>query len=231
MIEQLTLKIRPQEDATFENFVGQANAALVAHLSAIAESRMTAGGLYLWGTGAVGCSHLLQAMVHRTEAVGLTALYLCFKEIGLAPACLEDLDVFSCVMLDDIEVILGDLRWEEALFHCMNRILQAGGSCILAGHLAPAELACVLPDLRSRIGWGGVFQVAQLTDEEKGQLLQTRARLRGFVLPDDVIHFLLRSQPRDVPALLHILDHLDGVSLSAKRRLTVPFVREALRTA
>lgn len=230
MIEQLTLKIRPQEDATFENFVGTANAPLVAHLAAIAEGHIPAAvGVYIWGNAGVGCSHLLQAMAHRAQAVGRTALYICLRETGLAPACLEDIEVFSCVLLDDIEAVLGDPVWEEALFHCINRILQTGGSCIIAGHQVPLQLTGCLPDLRSRIGWGGVFQIVALTDEEKGELLRTRALLRGFVLPDDVIHLLLRHQVREVSTLLGVLDHLDGASLAAKRRLTVPFVREVLR--
>jgi hypothetical protein len=37
--------------------------------------------------------------------------------------------------------------------------------------------------------------------------------------------------PRDLPSLLALLDDLDGESLAAQRRLTIPFIRAALETA
>jgi DnaA family protein len=47
-------------------------------------------------------------------------------------------------------------------------------------------------------------------------------------LPQETSDYLLRRMPRDLPSLLDILDHLDEASLIAQRRLTVPFIRDAL---
>jgi DnaA family protein len=38
----------------------------------------------------------------------------------------------------------------------------------------------------------------------------------------------LKRMPRDLPSLLRILDELDEASLVAQRRLTIPFIRNAL---
>jgi DnaA family protein len=40
--------------------------------------------------------------------------------------------------------------------------------------------------------------------------------------------YLLKRVPRDLRSLLEILDELDEASLAAQRRLTIPFIRDAL---
>jgi DnaA family protein len=47
-------------------------------------------------------------------------------------------------------------------------------------------------------------------------------------LPHDTSDYLLKRMPRDLPSLLDILDQLDEASLIAQRRLTIPFIRDAL---
>ena len=60
------------------------------------------------------------------------------------------------------------------------------------------------------------------------QALQIRAARRGLTLADDAAVFLLRRLPRDMHSLCGALDRLDEASLVAQRRLTVPFLRQAL---
>ena len=59
-------------------------------------------------------------------------------------------------------------------------------------------------------------------------MLQRRAELRGLVLSDEITAYLARRLPRDMRTLLDILDRLDEASLAAKKKLTIPFVRELL---
>ena len=60
------------------------------------------------------------------------------------------------------------------------------------------------------------------------QALRQRARLRGLELGDEVMAYLSKHLARDTHSLFRFLDRLDQASLAAKRRLTVPFVRELL---
>jgi DnaA family protein len=46
---------------------------------------------------------------------------------------------------------------------------------------------------------------------------------------DDVLDFLFRRYPRDLGALLDLLDRLDRETLARKRRLTVQLVRDVIR--
>jgi DnaA-homolog protein len=54
--------------------------------------------------------------------------------------------------------------------------------------------------------------------------------LRGLELPVETWHWLQRRFPRDMRTLYELLDTLDVAALAAQRRLTVPFIREVLRS-
>jgi DnaA family protein len=93
---------------------------------------------------------------------------------------------------------------------------------------APAQLSLSLPDLRSRLGWGVVYQLKPLNDSQRMKALQLRARQKGCEMPDETAAYLLRRLPRDLPALFDLLERLDEASLAAQRKLTVPFVKSVL---
>ena len=76
---------------------------------------------------------------------------------------------------------------------------------------------------------GQIYKLQPLSDEDKLQALQLRARLRGFELPEDVGRFLLKRLDREMRTLFMTLDQLDRASITAQRKLTIPFVKEILK--
>jgi DnaA family protein len=94
--------------------------------------------------------------------------------------------------------------------------------------MSSRECPIELPDLQSRLARLATFQVNALGDDERVQALQLRARHRGLDLPDETARFLLSRSRRDMASLYGVLDKLDSEALRAKRRLTIPFVKEVL---
>ena len=88
-----------------------------------------------------------------------------------------------------------------------------------------------MADLKSRLARLPVFQIHALGDDERISALQLRSRHRGLELPDDTARYLLKRSRRDMASLYKLLDTLDKEALRAKRRLTIPFVREVLGAA
>ena len=131
------------------------------------------------------------------------------------------------IIADDVESL--DEAQQIDLFHRINEARQTGSAVLAAGNAPPAQLA-VREDLRSRLGWGLVYQVKPLTDAERAVYLSTEAERRGMRLGNEVVRYLLARVRRDLPSLGAILELLDRTSLEQKRRITVPFVREALKT-
>jgi len=226
--EQLALGVALDDQARFGNFFCADNGLLLSLLGDAAQGR--AEPLYLWGKPGTGRSHLLQAACHHAGELGRSAIYLPLSELTeLAPAVFDGMEAIQLVCLDDIDQIAGLPGWEEALFHLYNRI-HAASDCqlVVAASQPPRQLPIKLDDLRSRLGWGVVQQLANLTDEQKVKALQLRSSERGFELSDEVVNYLIHHASRSMNDLFALLDQLDAASLSAQRKITVPFVKQTL---
>jgi len=83
--------------------------------------------------------------------------------------------------------------------------------------------------LRTRMGWGLVYQIHGLTDDEKLATLTQMAEARGLTLSPGVLPYLLSHFQRDMVSLSSMLDSLDQYSLETKRPITLPLLREWLQ--
>jgi len=230
VLQQLALRMWLRESATFANYVAGESVGSNAQVVTALQQACAGGAerfVYLWGGNGVGKSHLLQATCHAAADEG--SVYLPLNEPGLAPEMLDGLEQMAVVAVDNLEAIAGDRNWETALFHFYNRIRDQGhGVLLLAADQPLAALALTLPDLRSRLAWGLVFQLHTLSDAEKLAAMQQRAHQRGFELSEEVGRYLLRHYQRDMTALFELLELLDQRSLALQRRLTIPFVKEVI---
>lgn len=213
---QLLLDIVPDWVPTLDNFVAGRNVELLSTLRQMLNGETQERCLYLWGEPGSGKSHLLQAAVAEARARGQAAICLC----GAVPEAVQ------VVAVDDVEAL--DDAAQIDLFELYNRMRESGGVLLTSGPAAPAQLP-LRDDLRTRLGWGLVYQVHGLNDEEKAQALENHAQARGLVLPHEVTQYLLRHGRRDLPALLAVLDALDERCLSLKRGASVPLLKEVMQ--
>lgn len=224
---QLPLNVRLRDEATLDNFL--ADAPVMPLLMALEQQSGEQGEalIYLYGPPDAGKSHLLQACCHTAPD---TAWYLPLSELaGYPPASvLQGVEDLQLVCLDDIDAVLGDEAWELALFNFFNRARARHCRLVISGSAAPRALAVDLPDLRSRLGWGIVYQLPAITDDQRQAVLRFRAARRGMNLPAEVARYIVSRAPRALGELLELLDQLDQLSLAEQRALTVPFVKRAL---
>lgn len=233
-LQQLTLNLYLRDDATLANFYSGDNDKLLALLHSFTEhayviTKNSANFVYLWGTIGSGRSHLLMACNHEINKQGGRTAYLSMVEHKqLKPYVFENLERLSLLCIDDIDAIVGQLNWEKAILHCFDELLASGGRLMIAANATPQALNFVLPDLKSRLSGGIVYQVHTLSDEQKINALQMRAKLRGLTLADHVAKFIMNHYVRDAESLFTALDSLDKASLQEQRRLTIPFVKDVL---
>ncbi|TDO16707.1 MULTISPECIES: DnaA regulatory inactivator Hda [Halomonas] len=225
---QLPLGVGLRDDATFANFHPGPNAALVDRLM----HQFDEGGepfLYVWGACGTGRSHLLQAACHAASDRDCRALYLPLAELGhFPPLMLEEIERLDLVAIDDLDRVVGRKRWEEALFHAFNRLRDAGKRLVIAAEAPPRQLPVALCDLASRLSWGMTFHLRGLDDPGRLAALQLRARRRGMQMPVEVARYILHRGPRRLDELFDLLARLDRASLTAQRKLTIPFVKQTL---
>ncbi|MFV0276076.1 MAG: DnaA regulatory inactivator Hda, partial [Parahaliea sp.] len=224
---QLALQVQLRDEATLDNFM--ATPALAPLLPLLRDQCGTGGEpvLLLHGGRQSGKSHLLQASCHLA---GSRSRYLPLAELRDYPpaAVLAEMEAAALVCLDDLQAVTGREDWERELFHFYNRARAAGCRLLLAADAPPAALEFQLADLRSRLGWGIVYHLPAYDDGEKARLLVFRARRRGLQMSPEVARYIVSRAPRDLSALLALLDQLDERSLAEQRALTLPFVRAVL---
>lgn len=223
MSQQLTLGIHLRDDATFDNYFVSQNEQVVYNLKQQNEPYV-----FLFGENGSGKSHLLQAACHEIGQKGLPVVYLPLSEDGLMPAMLDGLENMSLIALDDIQEVIGDDKWEYALFNLYNRVREKGASMLVSSSQPLASLNIKLADLRSRLSWGPTFKLSSLSDSEKTHALQQRAKNRGLELADEVVTYLLKRSPRDMSSLFSLFEKLDKASMVEKRKLTIPFIKDYL---
>jgi DnaA-homolog protein len=161
-MKQIPLAIGVDPARTFETFLTGANSAAVAHLQAIGPA---AAPVYLWGPPGSGKTHLLQATAERWQSHG--GRVVCFDPRQPLPWRPEE--GMSLMVLDDCDELDGGQQ--QAAFALFIEATAHGAPVLAAGRVPPVDLP-LRDDLRSRLGWGHVYALVPLTEE------QTRAALR-----------------------------------------------------
>lgn len=222
---QLPLSLNLRDDAIFDNFFAGSNALVIDVLKSFIV-RETEQFIYCYGESGSGRTHLLQACCHLANQNEKTIFYLPLSQyVDFSPEILQALEQFQIVCIDDVDAVVGNRAWEEALFHFYNRARDQKTTLLVSAACAPKQLTCVLPDLQSRLAWGLTLEIKNLTDDEKIGVLQLRATFRGFQLSDDVAGYLIHHCSRNMRDLFSLLEKLDHASLIAKRKITIPFVK------
>jgi DnaA-homolog protein len=214
-MSQLLLDIAPDSQPTLDNFVVGRNLELLSALRHALAGSSSERCFYVWGETGSGKSHLLQACVRAA----LDAQHDAFYAHGSVP------QGAAVVAVDDVEQLNAAAQIE--LFNLYNQMRENGCVLLVSGKESALHLK-LRDDLRTRLGWGLVYQVHGLSDEEKALALSQHARAKGFVLSIEVTQYLLRHGRRDLPSLLAALDALDAHSLSLHRAPSVPLLKEVL---
>jgi DnaA family protein len=226
-MKQLALDIGLAPLPTLEAFFGGPNAAALQHLR-----RATADGsarspvpTYLWGESGTGKTHLLRAVREALREQGASCGW-CDAGAARLPAFDEN---WSAVLLDDVHCYSA-AQQAQAFNWFVNALNPAAGVSrwvLAAGRVPPADLP-LRDDLRSRLGWGHVFQLQWLDEAERRAVLRQHADARGIFLSDEVIAFMLSRFSRDLGSLMQMLDRLDRHALRKQRAVTVPLLKDML---
>jgi DnaA-homolog protein len=220
-MRQLLLDLGAEKPQTLETFVVGQNAELAQLLARFAKR---ADGMpherfvYLWGEAGAGRTHLLRALADAPQARYIPAgapedEYLFDESITL-------------YLMDDCDQLSPDAQ--IAAFALFNQVRENGALLVSAGDKPPAGLA-LREDLRTRLGWGLIYQVHGLTDEEKIAALTQAAQARGMTLSQGVLPYLITHFRRDMRSLSAMLDALDEYSLETQRPVTLPLLRSLLQ--
>jgi chromosomal replication initiation ATPase DnaA len=210
LAEQLRLGLRAPQRLRRESFlVSDCNAEAAGRLDAW--PAWTAPVLALVGPAGSGKSHLAHAWAARARA----------RVIGL-----EDLEL----AVDGPLVIEGADRRQarEPLFHLLNRTTDTAHAVLFTARARPADWACALPDLRSRLN---ALPVVELGHPDDGVLRSALLRLfdeRVLTPSPELVTYLVARMERSVPAAVALVDRLEAAHVEQRRPLNRALARELL---
>lgn len=204
-MKQLLLDIQPPAAPSLDNFVAGRNAEALFQLKRTLLENDNARFIYLWGERGCGKTHLIEACNTLAQSAGL-----------------------NMIGVDDVHLLAEDEQ--IALFDLYNQLRESGGMLVVSGNAAPGQMG-LRDDLATRLAWGLSYHLHPLSDEEKIQALKNHATARGMKLPDDVLDYCLRHLRRDMPSLIATIDALDEWSLTSKKAVTLPLLKQLLQAA
>lgn len=220
-MRQLLLDLGAEKPQSLDTFVTGKNDELVQLLQRLANRAATAlteRFVYLWGEPGAGKTHLLKALAATSGAR------------YIEPESHADGFLFSpeitLYLIDDCQALSCDSQ--IAAFNLFNQAREHNAALVVAGTVPPAILQ-LREDLRTRLGWGLIYQLHGLTDDEKIAALNHAAAARGLTLPPGVLPYLLTHFRRDMRSLSAMLDALDQYSLETQRPITLPLLRNLLQ--
>lgn len=215
-MRQLTLAIGFDTEPTFDTFLAGANSVALEALRAMP---LPAPPVYLWGAAGAGKTHLLRAWAQALRQGGgrcawfdaQTPLPWAFDEGG------------ALIVIDGVDR-LDSLR-QHAAFTLFIEAASHGVQMAGAGRLPPVDLP-IREDLRTRFGWGLVFELQPLGESDIRAALRLEAERRRIGLSDEVLDYLLTRFERDLSSLMALLRRLDDFSLAERRAITVPLLKK-----
>jgi len=221
-MKQIALPIGLARGPTLASFCAGPNEAALRHLQLWAGSPTRSPvPTYLWGANASGKTHLLKAVMETLREQGASAGWM-DANIHEPPEFNEG---WAVVLLDDVHLYTAVQQHAAFNWFVNAQSLQRG--VLAAGEFPPTHLK-LREDLRTRLGWGHVFQLQVLSEPERRAVLRQAADARGVFLGDEVMDFMLTRFSRDLGHLMELLEQLDGYALQTKRAITIPLIKSML---
>ena len=230
MPEQYPLHFEFLANQTFNDFFSGENQPIIENL----QDCVLGNGeknIFLWGKSGQGKSHLLQACCHFAQQHQKPSFYFDLSRNSRhQPAILKGIDEYDVVCLDNVDTVVGNESWELAIYELMKYQYQKGHQLIISSSYLPNHLEVITSNLKEYLNWGLILQLKTLVDTNNIDALIFKADSMGFEISPQAGRFLVIQHQAELHDLWLLLEKIDRASLAAKRKLTVPFLKQLFNT-
>ncbi len=227
-MKQIALPIAVSVEQTLDSFVLGQNQAIIEHLSLFAKHpNRSPVPTYIWGDSGSGKTHLLKAISLELEKLQQPCGWIEARVIDKSPRVFNS--AWEVILMDDVDQF--SASHQQFAFNCfVNALTPTSGLqrwVVATGSLPPKELK-LREDLRTRLGWGHVFNLLPLNEQGCRLVLQKHASELGLKLGLDLEDYILSRFSRDLGTLIRLLKELDAYALQTKRAVTIPLFKSML---
>ncbi|WP_256645952.1 chromosomal replication initiator protein DnaA [Thermomonas paludicola] len=229
---------------TFDNFIeGRSNqlARAAAWHAAQRPGERTHNPLLLYGGTGLGKTHLMFAAGNEMCRLNPAARVLYLRSNDFYSAFFRALQEKSAdqfkrqfqkidaLLIDDIQFFAGKDRTQEEFFHTFNALFDGKQQIIMTCDRYPREVDGLEPRLKSRLGWGLAVAIDPPDFETRAQIVLSKARERGVIIPDEVAQLIAKKMRSNVRELEGAINKLTAQAGLLGRQVNMEFAQETLR--
>lgn len=228
---------------TFDHFVvGPSNEfAYAAAYNVASNPGQTYNPLFVYGSVALGKTHLLQAIANKIsqDSPHLKVLYITSenftnefidtvirsKQSTKFRDKYRNIDV---LLIDDIQFFQEKDRTLDELFHTFNKLHQDRKQMVFACDRPPKSLSAIEDRLITRFDWGLTVEIKKPKYETRKAILMEQAEREKIDIPENVIDYIAKNIDSDVRMLSSSLTKIIAYSNLRKKDISLDLAKEIL---
>lgn len=234
---------KPNPKYTFSSFVvGNSNQFCHAAALRVAENPgQSYNPLFIYGGVGLGKTHLLHAignavLARRPEA---RVLYMSSETFtneliqALRNAKMDEfknkMRTIELLLIDDIQFMCGKERTQEEFFHTFNALYSAKHQIVITSDKIPQDIPGIEERLQTRFSWGLTADLQAPDFETRVAILNRKATLDAFAVPESVSHYIAENVSSNVRELEGALTRVHAISSLQNCPVTLELTQAALK--
>ena len=230
----------------FENYCGSmSNKVALSIGEAIGNDPKckTFNPLFIIGPSGVGKTHLMHAIGIRLKENNpeMRVLYVTsrlFESQFTTAAHNGDINNFinfyqsiDCLIIDDIQDLIGKERTQNTFFHIFNHLQLNGKQIIISSDCPQSQMKGMSERMLTRFKWGMTVRLERPDYELRREVLKMKAQTEGVLLSDEVLDFIASNITDSIRELEGTMVTIVGYAAILGEDITIELVRSVMQNS
>ena len=228
---------------TFDNFiVGPSNNLAYAAAKAVSQKQHEKyNPLFIYGDSGLGKTHLLSAIQNEMTKnyPGINIIYISaetFTNEFLHSITANKTELFDekyrnadALLIDDIQFIAGKEQTEEKFFHIFNELYKLNKAIVLTSDRPAKEIKSISDRLKTRFSSGLAADVRAPEYETRLAIIQRKADLLNFKIPDDVVDFIATKLKSNIRQIEGVVTKMNALYMESQIKPTIVVAQNVIK--
>lgn len=197
--------------------------------------------LFIHGASGVGKTHLMQAIgigikernpkervLYVTSRLFESQSVFALRN-GKMKDFLEFYQSIDCLLIDDIQELIGKDKTQNSFFHIFNHLHLNNKQIIITSDCKPADMQGMPERLLTRFKWGMTVELEKPDIDLRLQILKQKSLVEGVEFPVEVVNYIAHNVTGSIRELEGIMVNLMARSTFMGQPISVSLVDSIIR--